>query len=108
MSWEPYKKNIVGTRVEGDPGQPETNWWNHLLLIRRWTKLAVFRVKPQVAGTGFRIGFKNFAGKAYLLDEVLNTVTFAVRLGREACTFFALDLEGIETPITLELTTRLY
>lgn len=106
-------KSCNGRTVEGDTTVPPTRWWNHWWLVwRGWSTVAVFEVKTDKA---FRVGYRDAWATAYINTDLLNVpVTGARPLGRttrwphfnllvgfEDCTFFAVDEDGNEVPITL-------
>lgn len=87
---------INGVRVEGDHRMPPTPdnplllfWYIHVV----WQKAAVFRVDQKLAEPKFFIGFHNDRGKIHLRQAPITGVEgkFAMRLGHETCTFFAID-----------------
>lgn len=87
---------IKGVRVEGDhkmpptPDNPVLLFW-HIHFV--WRKAAVFRVEPDMAKAKFFIGFHNYRGETYLRQApiAVREEKFAMRLGHEACVFFAID-----------------
>jgi hypothetical protein len=109
--WKRFKGQIKGTLVEGDPSVRATTIWNWLLMkLWGWKTVAVFAVGVGDAEHGYRIGYlpmKNgdtLVGQARLNIEIFPDLFFRVRIGREPCTFFALNLSGAE--IALRLIAR--
>jgi hypothetical protein len=101
MGWNVYDKKVNGVRLQGDQTMPPTRWWNHLFLLWfRWSLWSVCEV-PEGAGP-YQIGYVPFQGPARLRSEPINTRRFAVRHGREDCTFFVLACnDGRELPINI-------
>ncbi|MBI4434628.1 hypothetical protein HY635_02315 [Candidatus Uhrbacteria bacterium] len=100
INWRPYHGGARGTKVPGDPNAPATRRWLVWLLRRFfWKKVVVFA--PQASPhTAYRIGFRTAWGDAFVLDRMSTDAQFAMRLGQEDCTFFALSRHG-ETEIPL-------
>ena len=108
VHWHPYHGGARGTKVPGDPTVPATRWWNAWFLRRfRWKKVVVFA--PQAPPhTAYRIGFRDAWGNAFVLDRMATDAQFAMRLGHEECTFFALSRHGeTEIPLRGVAVTRL-
>jgi len=106
-AWRPYHGTAHGTRVEGDATVWATRWWNAWFLRRfHWKKIAILR--PQIAhGTHYRIGFRTTDGQAFVMDRMVTDAQFAVRIGHEDCTFFALSkTDGHEVPLRVVATTH--
>lgn len=101
MSWKKCDGNFVGINVEGDPSMPHTKWWNILwLLFFGWQKVVVMRVNT--AHT-YHVGYRDFRGKTMLCDERMWKNYFRAKVGREDCTFFAVNEHGRE--VNLEVLT---
>lgn len=100
--WQIFKGSVVGTRVEGDLAAPPTRWWNHLyLLLYGWNKVAVLRlVKLKAAYGVYYIGYVALRGSARI-TKVYAGSHVRMRIGREPCRFFALELDGKEIPLDL-------
>lgn len=101
--------SVRGLQVEGDPGVPPTPsnplklfWHIHFV----WRTVTVLGAVEMPLG-GFFLGFKNFRGETYRRVGPVSGVTrwFAVRIGREACTFFAVDRFGREIPLQVVART---
>lgn len=114
-TWHTYHGSATGTRIPGDPNVLPTNPWYARFLplyawaLRRflWKKVIVFQ--PQVsAGTAYRIGFRTSDDQAFVMDHMVTDAAFAMRVGREDCTFFALSrTDGQEVSLRVVATTRL-
>lgn len=108
INWHPYHSGARGTKVPGDPNVPAT-WRRFTWFFRRflWKKAVVLR--PEVPpDTRYRIGFRNAWGDAFVADQMSVHERFAMRIGREECTFFALNRsDGIEVSLHVVATTRL-
>jgi hypothetical protein len=109
--WNKFVQKIQGVLVEGDPNVRPTTIWNWLpMKLWGWKMAAVLRVSDEVARAGYRIGYqptvggKALIGAARLNSAIFHDRVFRVRIGREACTFFAQDLQGRE--IELDLVDR--
>lgn len=122
MAWKQFNPPTAprGVTVPGDPSAPPTKWYNHwLLALAGWKTIAAFQVETDKS---FHVGFRNFKGEQYLCDKLLNSQPwqppkaadttpstgyrlpkidpgFRVKVGHEACTFFAVDQDGNELPI---------
>ncbi len=118
MAWQKFNPTTPpkGVIVKGDPDAPPTRWYNHLwLVLFGWKTQALFVVHTD--DKPFRIGFRNHKGDQYLNSTVfsgrrLHEVTFLpdgtpkfhwpafrAKIGHEACTFFAIGLDGKEIKI---------
>ena len=108
-AWHQYHGSAKGARVEGDPGAPKTRWWNAWILRRYfWKKVAILRPQIPLGTTHYRIGFRTASGQASIMDRMVTGVQFAMRIGHEDCTFFALSrTDGHEIPLRVVTTTRL-
>lgn len=114
-AWHTYHGSAAGTRISGDPNVPSTNPWFAKFLpwyawaLRRflWKKVVV--LQPQIpASTAYRIGFRTHDGQAFIMDRMVTDAMFAMRVGREDCTCFALHkTDGQEVPLRVVATTRL-
>jgi len=102
--WHSFSGEVLGIAVQGDDTVPATTRWNKpFLILFFWNTLQVLEVP---VGTGlYRVGFCAFDGTVQLREEPVTTHQFAVRVGRESCQFFAIDMEGHE--IELKLGRRL-
>lgn len=106
-AWHQYHGTAHGTRVDGDPNVWATRPWNAWFLRRfRWKKIVI--LQPQVpAGTHYRIGYRTVDGQAFVMDRMVTDAQFAMRLGHEDCTFFALSkTDGLEISLRVVATTR--
>jgi hypothetical protein len=106
MEWIRYHNPIYGTFVAGDRFAPPSRWWNRAR--SRWRKVVVFRVKGGVPFTGYQIGFKTDSGEMRVSATTIAFATFAMRVGHESCTFFAVKPFGTELELELVLETTLY
>ena len=105
MDWIPYTKPIKGRLIAGDPCAPPTRWWN--LSRMRWRKIAVFRVSEYQ--NGYHIGFRTGFGDSKVTRTEIHDPTFAMRVGQEACTFFAVTSPlGSELELELVLETTFF
>lgn len=94
--------HVQGVQLEGDPFVPPTPsnpfmlfWYIHFV----WRTVVVFQYDKS-PNQGFRIGFRNSRGETYVRGGgILYERRFAVRIGCEPCTFFALDALGSEIPL---------
>ncbi|MBM3204464.1 hypothetical protein FJZ48_00570 [Candidatus Uhrbacteria bacterium] len=108
--WHTFNKPIQGVKVPGDPRAPKTfhgylgktRWWVIALKFIFWKEIALFRVDPQAAERGYRVGFRNVMGLTMILDRQVKDPLFRMRIGHESCTFFIIDHEGNELPLTFE------
>lgn len=107
--WERHNKRVEGVLVPGDPSVPPTRWWNHLFLaLWRWKTVAVFEVAdPLEAIDGYCVGFRPMEGPAKVEMGVEHNRRFRMKVGHEACTFFATNLGGNEVRIRLITTTTI-
>ena len=97
--WSKFDGAVQGTMVEGDRTVPATHWWNHWWLVwRGWQTVSVFEA---LTDKPFRVGFRNQWGKAYLRSSPLTDRVFNALVGFEDCTFFAIDEDGREVPLTI-------
>lgn len=106
--WHPYHGGARGTKVPGDPTVLATRRWLTWFFRRFvWKKAVILR--PEIkADTRYRIGFRNAWGDAFVMDRMSVDARFALRIGREECTFFALNRSGeTEVPLHIVATTRL-
>lgn len=99
---------MQGVQVEGDPSVPPTPinplklfWYIHFV----WRTVVVFEAADNPLD-GLFIGFRNFRGEIYLREVHLPQPTraFAIRVGHEPCTFFAVGRWGRE--ISLKVVAR--
>lgn len=104
--WRVYDGKVEGIRLEGDPKVPATRWWNHLyLLFFVWKEITILTA-PRGAAP-FRVGYIDaFGGKKCRAHPVYSR-EFAVRHGRESCTFFAVLHDGTEVPLGIVERTTL-
>ncbi|OGN16737.1 MAG: hypothetical protein A3C88_00005 [Candidatus Yanofskybacteria bacterium RIFCSPHIGHO2_02_FULL_50_12] len=115
MAWKPYEGILKprGIREEGDPRVPKTRWWNHWYLVwRGWKVVVLFRVPEEWTRRGYFIGFIPFQGPPQYLDQRIHDEEFAVKIGRESCTFFAIgyddgEIVPDEVPLTRSGRMRL-
>jgi hypothetical protein len=108
IHWHPYHGGARGTKVSGDPTTWKTRRWLMWLLRRFvWKKAVVLRPEVKM-GTRYRIGFRNAWGDAFVADQMSADQQFAMRLGHEECTFFAINRHGeVEIPLHVVATTRI-
>lgn len=101
--WKKFDASqIKGTLVHGDARVPKTRWWLlPLLFLFFWKKRAVLSVAPADVPLGFRLGYKPAFGPSRLSERLISDKRFQVRIGREACVFFAVSPEGHEVPLRL-------
>lgn len=91
---------INGTLVTGDSRAPATRWWNRWwLALRGWKTAVILGVPEKAVMKGYQVGYKPAEGPARLKDEVQYDYEFAVRIGREDCTFFVVDIDGQEISV---------
>lgn len=103
--WKRYRGKIRSLCVEGDKTAPPTTWWNHLYLaLWGWKVVTVFEVSVEEAKLGYRIGYLPVNGKAMIESRVNHDRRFRVKNGHEACTFFAIALDG--TGVALKMIAR--
>lgn len=101
--WKKHAAPSNGTFVPGDHEAPRTRLWLlPYLLWCGWKKTAVFSIAIDVAARGYRVGYKAHDGSCRLSGKVLRDAFVRTRLGREGCTFFAIDANGNEATLTLE------
>jgi hypothetical protein len=106
FGWKTFSGRVEGVHVHGDKDVKPTRWWRHLFLaLWGWKTVAVFEVEdPHAATDGYRIGFVPFNGPAKLRERVCVDRCFRMKIGREDCTFFAVDRSGKE--IALRVIAR--
>lgn len=103
--WQEFSGKVTGTMITGDRDVPATYWWNvPLLILFFWRTVQVFEVPSGV--TKYQVGFIPFEGQPKLREKPVTTPEFAVRIGREDCRFFALDMRGVELPLIPFKRTR--
>jgi hypothetical protein len=68
-----------------------------------WKEWSVLEVSEGVGA--YRVGYVPFQGPARLREEPITTQRFAVRHGRENCTFFVLACDG-DREIPFKVVTR--
>jgi len=109
LVWKKFDPSAIkGTKMPGDRDVPPTTWWNVLWLkFFVWKSVATFKVVSQDAKRGYRLGYKAHDGTCRLLSKVLHDDEIAVRMGREDCTFFAIDADGQEIWLRPHLLTGL-
>ncbi len=100
-------KRIKGRFMFGDGDVPPTHAWNVWVLRTFFWKWTVFRVPFNEARRGYQVGFIPDQGMPQVKDEVGHSSHFAMRIGRENCTFFAIRPDGSEIEIELVTTTPL-
>lgn len=106
FGWEKFHGRVRGFPVEGDKSVAPTTWWRHIFLaLWGWKTVVVLEVEdPHAAADGYRIGFIPFRGTPQLKQKVLVDRCFRMKVGREDCTFFAVDRSGRE--IALRVIAR--
>lgn len=79
--------------VPGDKSVPPTRWWNRAWLCRWFWKPVVFGVWAEAVQDGYRVGYRLPGDELtiWVKQEVRHEEWFAMRIGHEACYFFALD-----------------
>jgi hypothetical protein len=98
--WKRFQGKIQGIHVDGDAESPPTEWWNHLYLaLWGWKVVTVFEVTEEAAMSGYRIGYLPFDGKAMLESAMNHDRRFRMKIGHEACTFFAIAPDGTEAEL---------
>jgi hypothetical protein len=97
-----------GREIEGDERMPKTRSWNAWFLRWHcWQKVAVFRVRAFNGKLSIYAGFSTASGMEYRA-EPLTRSDFAVKIGREPCTFFCFYcMSGRETGNKIELSIDL-
>ncbi|MBI4449644.1 hypothetical protein HY634_01160 [Candidatus Uhrbacteria bacterium] len=105
-TWHTYHGDARGSKIEGDATAWSTQWWNAWFIQRLWKKLVVFR--PQtLPNTPYRIGFRTHDGRSFVMDRMITDAQFAMRVGHEDCTFFALSkTDGLEIPLRVVAHTN--
>ncbi|MEN9558186.1 MAG: hypothetical protein RL141_555 [Candidatus Parcubacteria bacterium] len=99
---------VEGVLVQGDETCPRTRWWNHLyLLLWGWKTVAVFEVSEEDARLGYRVGYEPLEGAAMFQTKTSYARRFRMRIGREACKFFAFRDNG-EVSLTLVIETDIW
>lgn len=100
--WRTFHGEAKGVKVSGDEHMPPTpsNWIQFLWYVFFvWNKAMVFEIST-VPESGYRIGFRNANGQVRAMAfRHIREKRFAVRLGGEACSFFAFGPSGEEIPI---------
>lgn len=98
--WKKYHSEILGTAIEGDRTSPPTRWWNHIFLVLwGWKTVTVFGVSEEAVRIGYRVGYRPLCGQSMVEDRISHEPTFRMRVGHEACTFFAVTADGQEIPL---------
>jgi len=106
MGWKYCRYKVKGIRVIGDPSVPPTRWWNHLYLrLFVWKQVSIFRV-PEGSRL-YVVGYRPQNGLALMTTDYYGDSLFAVRSGREDCTFFAIGSDGAELKLTLVKQTTI-
>ena len=110
MSWSVFAEDpakVGGILLKGDPKVPATRWWNHLYLLWWvWKDVSVIEIANAGYKPPYSIGYIPFSGKAKVWSEEFRGRRFAVRHGREDCTFFVLDCYGFPAELrVIERTT---
>ncbi len=107
VSWKKHPKPVTrGTLVMGDDMAMPTRWWNHWALATfGWKTVAILEARSKDVFPGF----KPITGDiAYVSTERLREGNrFRMRIGREACTFFAIDLSGNEVRVDFVKKARI-
>jgi len=113
FGWKKFDGKAVGVKVEGDSNVRPTTFVNRpYMQWFGWKTVAVFRVSAEIAKAGYRWGYIPTAnglaiGVPMLSVEVFHDKVFRVRVGREDCTFFAVDADGKEVGLVfVEKTTK--
>lgn len=101
FGWNKFTGQVEGVQVHGDKDVKPTRWWRHLFLaLWGWKTIVVLEVDdPHAAADGYRIGYVPFRGPAKLKDRVLVDRCFRMKVGREDCTFFAVNRFGKEVAL---------
>lgn len=98
MHFRRFSHLYKGHHIEGDLQMPPTLWWNRWFLRRFWWKKLVIFAVPE--GSEYTVSCRNFLGELYQLEwRPRDDPRFAVFVGRENCTFIALDKKGREIPL---------
>lgn len=86
-----------GITVEGDKNALPTRWWNLRWMIERgWKTVVVLEAQTRKK---FRVGFYPKTGEKKIWSVPLHGHRFHVLVGREDCTFFAIDEKNNEVPL---------
>lgn len=97
--WNRFNGSVRGTFVRGDKASPKTRWYNHLFLaLFGWKTVTIFSIPAEDAKRGYRVGYLPFDGEPMVESELNHESRFRMRIGHEACTFFAVDADGAEIP----------
>jgi hypothetical protein len=108
--WREFKGSITGTRIGGDPKvRPTTVWNRRLMKLWGWKTVVIFRVSFIEAQRGYRIGYKpllrgGVVERTMYNGKVFYNQLFRMRIGREPCVFFAVNVKGSE--VQLEFVAR--
>lgn len=94
MNWKKFNYKVSGVKVNGDPTMPATHWWNIIFLLFYWKKVAIFQVKSADTPTPYMVGFKAANGNQKICTKILTAPKFGVKIGKEGCTFFAIETSG--------------
>ena len=110
MGWQKFKGEVKGTRVEGDPAARPTRWWNWWYLAWwGWGTVVVFQIKYKIySSKGYRVGYKPSKGATRVKNVILQNRRFRMRIGHEACTFFAFNQKWKEIPLRLVARTTIW
>lgn len=100
--------SFAGHKIDGDTRMPKTKSWNAWFLRWLcWQKVSVFRVPAFNGKMPIYVGFSCAAGSEYRV-EPLTCSDFAVKVGREPCTFFCFHCLGDpKTTVKMELSVLL-
>lgn len=105
FGWIAYPYKMTGTMVDGIPAAPSTtskikNLW---LKFFGWKMAAYFKVAPDAARHGFRVGYIPFPNydRPQICLSICTDEKVMLKIGHEACRFFAADMENREIPLEL-------
>lgn len=105
MAWKLYKGGteiLTTTEAPGDETAPPTRFYNRLqLALWGWKTAAVFAVSEEDADARYYVGFAPKKGRPMISTTILNRRQVALRIGHEACRFFARNEQG--EPVRLSL-----
>lgn len=104
--WKEFPSTVQGTLAKGDPSVSPTTWYNHWYMAKwGWKTVTVFEVSEEAAENGYDIGYKPFEGKTRVEGKTNHERRFRMKNGFEDCTFFAIDKDGKEVPLTVVART---
>ena len=94
--WEKFEGKITGIKILGDKTVSKTYPWNRWFLRRYRWQAKIFHVWLVDAKHGYRVGLIPGNGKAKIINFVCHDLAFAMIIGNEDCTFFAVKGNSLE------------